>query len=512
MLQENLQMRQKKKTKKKVAFSIRSKILVLLSLATLPFLVICVYLLVTIAGYNRTYNDIVDNLTIANSYNISFKEEMDESLYKIVVGYVSIDTIGQDETLKNPYSLIKSLRTSCTQLKEMTTDYESWLWLDSLLRNSDTLEKRVTDIVKNVHEGNQYDSNIKELDNNIYILTELIQDDIQYYIYYQTNHMETVTNELNAQVHTFLILLSVLIAVLGVVVAIAAFAVTSGILRPLWQLYDATGEIAEGNFAVRTNAKTSDEIAVLSQGFNEMADNMQLLVDKVRDDEQKMRKADLRLLQEQINPHFLYNTLDTIVWLIECNEADQAVDMVVTLSNFFRIVLSKGKEFISIRMEEQHIRSYLQIQEARYSDIMDYRIDIDPALYSYQIPKLTLQPIVENALYHGIKYKRSHGTITVNGRMQEEQICLIVMDDGAGMDEAELTQLREDISKPCKETDRGFGLANVNERIRMYFGAEYGLTIDSAKGEGTKVTIVIPAILEEQNLLAEGGVRCEQET
>ena len=203
MLQENLQMRQKKKTKKKVAFSIRSKILVLLSLATLPFLVICVYLLVTIAGYNRTYNDIVDNLTIANSYNISFKEEMDESLYKIVVGYVSIDTIGQDETLKNPYSLIKSLRTSCTQLKEMTTDYESRLWLDSLLRNSDTLEKRVTDIVKNVHEGNQYDSNIKELDNNIYILTELIQDDIQYYIYYQTNHMETVTNELNAQVHTF---------------------------------------------------------------------------------------------------------------------------------------------------------------------------------------------------------------------------------------------------------------------------------------------------------------------
>ena len=119
---------------------------------------------------------------------------------------------------------------------------------------------------------------------------------------------------------------------------------------------------------------------------------------------------------------------------------------------------------------------------------------------------------MENALYHGIKYKRSHGTITVNGRMQEEQICLIVMDDGAGMDEAELTQLREDISKPCKETDRGFGLANVNERIRMYFGAEYGLTIDSAKGEGTKVTIVIPAILEEQNLLAEGGVRCEQET
>jgi len=296
-----------------------------------------------------------------------------------------------------------------------------------------------------------------------------------------------------------------------VAVALAAFLVTSGILRPLWQLYDATGEIAEGNFAVRTNAKTSDEVAVLSQGFNDMAGKMQELVDKVRDDEQKMRKADLRLLQEQINPHFLYNTLDTIVWLIECNEADQAVDMVVTLSDFFRIVLSKGKEFISIRMEEQHIRSYLQIQEARYSDIMDYRIAIDPSLYGYQIPKLTLQPIVENALYHGIKYKRSPGMITVTGEMCDGRIYFTVCDDGAGMDEADLLQLREDISKPCKETDRGFGLANVNERIRMYFGPEYGLTIDSTPGEGTKVTVMIPATLEDHELLSEGGGQNEAE-
>ena len=504
-------MKPKKKQKRKVAFSIRQKILVLLSASMLPFVLISVYLLVTIAKYNRTYNDIVDNLTIANNYNISFKEEMDESLYKIVVGYVSIDTIAQDQMLKNPYTMLKSLRTSCEQLKDMTSDYESRLWLDSLLRNTDTLENRITDIVDNIHRGNQYDKNIKELDNNIYILTELIQDDIQQYIYYQTNHMERVTDEMNAQVHTFLIILAILIAVLGIGVAVAAFLVTSGILRPLWELYDATGEIAEGNFTVRTEAKTNDEIAALSQEFNEMAGNMQMLVDKVRDDEQKMRKADLRLLQEQINPHFLYNTLDTIVWLIECNEADQAVEMVVTLSNFFRIVLSKGKEFISIRMEEQHIRSYLQIQEARYSDIMDYDIAIDPALYTYQVPKLTLQPIVENALYHGIKYKRSRGTITITGKMQEDCIVFVVRDDGVGMDKAGLDQLREDIGKPCKETDRGFGLANVNERIHMYFGPEYGLSIDSAPGEGTSVTIIIPATMAEAAAEPKGGAQSEVE-
>lgn len=235
-------------------------------------------------------------------------------------------------------------------------------------------------------------------------------------------------------------------------------------------------------------------MAVLAHGFNDMAENIQILVNKVREDEQKMRKADLRLLQEQINPHFLYNTLDTIVWLIECNETEQATEMVVTLSDFFRLVLSHGQEFISIRMEEQHVRSYLQIQETRYHDIMEYHILIDPELYGYQIPKMTLQPIVENALYHGIKCKRSKGQICIRGEKKQDLLILTVTDDGVGMEEADLQDLQKEIEKPCKQTDRGFGLANVNERLHMYFGAEYGVKIASRPGEGTQVTIVIPAV------------------
>ena len=322
--------------------------------------------------------------------------------------------------------MIRSLRSSCTELKKVTEDYESRLWLDSLLRNTDTLEKRVTDILENVHEGNQYDTNISELDNNIYIMTELIQDDIQYYIYYQTNNMETVTNVMNAQVRAFIILLSVLLCVLGVAVAVAAFLVTSGILRPLWQLYDATGEIAEGNFAVRTNAKTSDEVAVLSQGFNDMAGKMQELVDKVRDDEQKMRKADLRLLQEQINPHFLYNTLDTIVWMVEADMHDEAIEMLTHLSVFFRTVLSKGEDVISLGDEVLHTRSYLEIQQIRYSDILDYSIDLPEVFSDIRLPKMTLQPIVENALYHGVKEKRGKSSIRIFFEDNGEDIVMQV--------------------------------------------------------------------------------------
>ena len=479
-----------------VKFSIRKKILGVTLVAALPFLAISIYLLISMSNYNHTYNKIVQNLTIANNYNLDFKDEMDESLYKMVVGYVTVDGFDDAEELKSPYVLIKDLRKEFRNLKKITTDTESKLWLDSLLRNIDTLEDRVDDLVQNIHVGGTYDSNIKELDDNIYILTELIQDDIQYYIYYQTESMEKVTDTLNTQIRTFIIICACLIAVLTIGLVMAVMQITTGMLRPIQVLAQAAGRISKGDLDARADVDSRDEIAVLADRFNDMAGNIQTLVVKVREDEQKMRKADLRLLQEQINPHFLYNTLDNIVWLIEGNEPDEAVEMVVTLSEFFRLVLSKGKEFITIRQEEQHISSYLQIQEKRYHDILDYHIYIDPGIYEYQIPKLTLQPLVENALYHGIKYKRSRGMIEITGTQEGENLYLTVADDGVGMNEEELKKLEKEISRPCKETESGFGLANVNERIRMYFGAEFGMKIWSEKGSGTRITIEIPAITD----------------
>ena len=474
----------------------KKKILTLAAVVTLPFILLVMYLLASMASYSNTYDEIVSNMTVANNYNLNFKEEMDESLYKLVVGYVTLDTIETDKSLKNPYTLIDELRSEFTRLTAITTESESKLWLESLLRNIDTLEKRVDDIVDSISAGGRYNENIEKLDNNIYILTELIQDDIQYYIYYQTRYMDKVTDTLQDQIRRFMVVCSVLIGVLISVVAVSAVMIVSGIIQPISQLNQATEKIAQGDFNARAQADSEDEVAELAVSFNKMAGSMQSLIDKVKEDERKMRKADLRLLQEQIQPHFLYNTLDTIVWLIESNEPDEAVTMVVTLSDFFREILSKGKEFISIKEEEKHISSYLQIQEMRYRDILEYDIQLDQVIYKYQILKLTLQPVVENALYHGIKYKRAKGCIHIHGEKEGDIIRLTVRDDGVGMDEDELEQLRQQIEKPCQETEKGFGLANVNERIHMYFGPEYGMKIQSQKGKGTTVEIVIPAILE----------------
>ncbi|MDD6811150.1 MAG: sensor histidine kinase [Lachnospiraceae bacterium] len=478
-------------------YSLRNKLILFVLTIALPLIFVTVYLIFSLYNYSNSYDDIVSNMTIANSYNLNFKNEMDESLYKLVVGAVTFDNIKEDKSLQDPYKLIGDLREDCSVLMQITTDKESKTWLQRLLRNIDTLEERVDDIKDSLNEGSHYDENIEMLDNNIYILTELIQDDIQYYIYYQTQSIENLKMMLNEQVQKFILLWIFLLFLIVTCIVLATVVLSDSITKPIRELCGVTRQISEGNFSARTEVKTGDEVSQLSDSINEMSEHLEIMVHQIKEDERKMRYAELRLLQEQINPHFLYNTLDTIIWLIEGNLSEQAVDMVMSLSSFFRLSLSDGKEFITIQDEECHIRSYLEIQQVRYHDILDYEIIMDEQIYPYKILKLTLQPLVENALYHGIKYKRAKGKITVRGSFLPEEngrkILLTVTDNGVGMEQEELERLQKEITRPCKETESGFGLANVNERIRMNFGMEYGMNIQSKKGEGTSVQVIIPA-------------------
>lgn len=477
----------------KITYSLRNKLILLIAVAMIPLLSLTVYIIFALQNYSNAYDSIVSNMTVANSYNLNFKEELDESIYKLVVGSVTFETIEEDDSLKSPYALIDELREDFKELAEITTDKDSRMWLLSLLRNLSTLRDRVDDIRFNLEEGNRYDENIQMLDNNIYILTELIQDDIQYYIYFQTQSIEQLKNSLNDQVETFLAVFGIMVVVIVIIAVIATGYVVRSITKPVRALSGAAKKIADGDFSTRVKVATKDEIGTLAENVNEMSGRLEEMVQKIKEDERKMRHTELRLLQEQINPHFLYNTLDTIVWLVEGNSPDKAVNMVVSLSDFFRIVLSKGKDIITIREEEQHIRSYLEIQQVRYRDILEYDIRIPEELYGYKILKLTLQPIVENSLYHGIKVKRGKGTILVTGVLKDDKIYFDITDTGVGMSKEELDSIRNKLTRPCKETDSGFGLANVNERIRMNYGPEYGVTIDSKQGEGTRVQIVIPA-------------------
>ncbi len=483
-----------KKLHNRITNSLKNKMILMILLAVLPLVALIISLLISLQNYSNAYDEIVSNMTIANSYNLDFREQMDESVYKLVVRGKSFEEGQKDLEVEDPYELIRELRSDFQTLAHITTDPDSRQWLNNLLRNIDTLEDRVNDINEDLKNGGTYNKNIEMLDNNIYVLTELIQDDIQYYIYYQTRSIEVLKTNLNHDMMNMLIIAAVILAVILLFVFLILAVTVKGITEPLTELRSVTKRIATGDFNARAGIRTKDEIAEVSGSVNDMAENLQILVKKIKEDERKMRYVELRLLQEQINPHFLYNALDTIVWLIEGGKPEEAEDMIVSLSTFFKLVLSHGQEFITIREEEQHIRSYLEIQQVRYRDILTYDIDIDPELYHYRILKMTLQPLVENALYHGIKYKRAKGHVQIRGKMTgTHNILFVVADDGVGMEEEELARLREEIQKPCKATETGFGMANVNERIHMNFGWNYGITIESKAGEGTRVEILIPA-------------------
>jgi two-component system, sensor histidine kinase YesM len=233
--------------------------------------------------------------------------------------------------------------------------------------------------------------------------------------------------------------------------------------------------------------------------FNIMIGKIKELLDSKMKEQENLKKAELRALQAQINPHFLYNTLDTIIWMAEAKKTAQVVEIVSALSRFFRISLSKGVDWITIGEEVERTRSYLTIQKMRYRDILDFKIEVDNDVSENTILKLILQPLVENALYHGIKNKRKGGTIWVRARRKNrDEILLEVEDDGIGFPPEKLYQLRAELEDDSGDIklESGFGIGNVNRRIRLYYGKPYGLSVRSEYNTGTCVTLVIPAKTE----------------
>ena len=224
------------------------------------------------------------------------------------------------------------------------------------------------------------------------------------------------------------------------------------------------------------------------------------LVESNRQEQINLRNLELKLLQAQINPHFLYNTLDNIVWLAEDDRKEDVEGIATSLSTFFRTALSGGRDVISIREEEMHIRAYLEIQQFRYRDMLTYEIAIDPDCLDCMILKMTLQPVVENALYHGIKNKRGGGRISITGSIEGDRVRLCVADTGIGMTREQLTELIRMVDGvgPAASADNShFGLSNVAERLRLNYGESSGLVFKSTYSEGTQVEITIPRVKDE---------------
>lgn len=291
-----------------------------------------------------------------------------------------------------------------------------------------------------------------------------------------------------AQDKMFLILFFILFGSIFVT-TIVAILISRRISRPLNLLKKSMLLIEKGDFYNRVEVSGQKEIVQLANSFNNMIDEIRTLMDRVVDEQREKRKTELLALQNQINPHFLYNTLDSIVWLAENEKSEDVITTVVALARFFRISISKGKNFISVRDEISHIRNYLTIQKIRYTGKFEYIFEIDKEIYDYHVMKLILQPLVENAIYHGVGEET--GLITIRGYKQDLFLVFEVENTGYGIPEEKIQQLYRILAGD--EEGHSVGLRNVYQRLKLYYGDDADLIISSELDEMTNIKLMIPA-------------------
>ncbi|MEW4353569.1 sensor histidine kinase [Streptococcus pneumoniae] len=256
-------------------------------------------------------------------------------------------------------------------------------------------------------------------------------------------------------------------------------------IRPLRDLQETILEIGNGNASLRAKEEGAPELVDLAQQFNRMLDQVDKLMLAVKEEEQNVRKYELQALSSQINPHFLYNTLDTIVWMAEFNNSEKVVDVTKSLAKYFRLALNQGNEQIALKDEIDHVRQYLFIQKQRYGDKLTYEIEEDARFDDFQLPKLVLQPLVENAIYHGIKEIKGQGLVRVSVKEEGESLVVSISDNGRGF-------IAHDTTENLLVRLGGVGLKNVDQRLHLQFGDNYRMDIDSKQGSYTRISLYFP--------------------
>ena len=452
------------------------------------FPIICFYSLWTI---NRHYEDMINSTVVASEFSLDFKKDFDYETYLLIVENKSIEESNLNEMLNEANRIVNDLEKYTVSQDNL----DRLLSVKKYLKNLEVYKDRIE---QNLVDGNKYEDNIEIWENDVQIVTSLVRETIFQYTYYEIINLQQLRMEYQNFFGSVTSILMGTFAIILIVVLFFWYYVPLSITRPIRKLGEVTDQVAKGDLSVRAYVREGSEVSALSDSLNSMIDKISQLLEQVTKEQTSLRKAEFELLQAQINPHFLYNTLDAIVWLAEAGEQKKVVSMVESLSEFFRTSLNQGKDIISIKEELQHVGSYLEIQQVRYQDIFQYEINVPDNLYQYLIPKMTIQPIVENAFYHGIKNKRGFGKILITGKEEEDQFVIEVEDNGIGIIEDRLLQIKEGIEKKTTEDSNIYGLYNVNERIRLNFGEKYGIAIESVYGEKTVVSIFLPYTEEKR--------------
>ena len=459
----------------------------LVIMLVIPIIISLVLMLV----YAAKYHSAIVRMETITSLKTVVTEDIPGSAWNIVIGRESFPE-------SNIYGKIKNVNETIDLITEQTGE-ENRLSLIVASRTMQTLQNYVDMIWDNIDAEVPVVENeevLKEVRSCAVLVDSMLND----YIAQEINSSAKMSVSLMIGV-----IITAIFEVLIVIMAMfvrnrSVMATEMSIKQPIERLEEAAARIAEGSLDERIVDTEVTELRNLTAQVNIMAEKLTSMMRKSHQDAKNLRKAELRTLQAQINPHFLYNTLDAIVWKAEAGDKDEVIGLTSSLSDFFRISLSSGADWIPISQEKKHIEGYLKIQQTRYRDILRYEIDIPDEIGEYYILKLLLQPLVENAIYHGIKIKRGGGKITVTGRLEDGNLIFSVRDTGLGMTEDQLKNLSDRMKNglpTVSEGSGGFGLVNVNLRIRLYYNLEAGLKIESST-EGTEVSFKVPCKVREE--------------
>lgn len=475
----------KKYNQAPLATKIRYSYIVIL----IPLAIFILFAFINMWQMNKKYTEMISSTVKASEFSLEFKSDLDYEIYLVIVGSKPYEESGIDKMLDDAENVVN-------QLEVMTAERDNTTRLSSVKKYLQNLRTYAARIKSNLNKENLYEKNMQIWENDVQIVTTLVEDAVFEYIYYDIKDIEKERDAYNTRVYMLILITIIAMAVIMVVIVFFSYYIPLSISRPIKRITEVTNKVAGGDLSVRSDVFDGEETKALSTSLNAMIDKINELLAQVTTEQVRLRKAEFELLQSQINPHFLYNTLDAIVWLAESGEKEKVVSTVGSLSDFFRASLNQGKDIVTIKEDIGHVRSYLEIQHVRYQDILDYEINVPEEVYPYLIPKITIQPLVENALYHGIKNKRGKGKISITGERDEDCVYIYVTDNGMGITEERLKVVLNNINNRSESEKTTYGLYNVNERIRLDFGEEYGINIDSEYGEGTTLSIKLPLNIE----------------
>jgi len=461
--------------------SIIGKIIILFIIMFLLLLTPAIVQNVTSLQQTQLYRRVLDNIISTNQLNTDVVENIEPLVWNIVAGKESFES-------SDIWNLVSGIRLRMRVIRNNTESLENRGVMEMSIRALLILENYLRRLDTQILERYPVAEN-EILLEDIRVCIAGIDDLLREFSSKQAEEAAVLNQVMTTQSNRTLILnlsLTVVIIIAGI---LTFWYISRSLMNPIEKLLRMSKRISEGDFSSRAGLSTSDEFNDLAAGMNTMSEKIELLLEQSIEEQKQMQMLEHKILQEQIKPHFLYNTLDAIIWAAEADNTADVVTLVESLSTFFRISLSHGIDYISVHDEIEHVRNYLIIQQIRYSDVLTYDIDVDDDLPDKKMLKLLLQPLVENSLYHGIKNTRERGEIIVSIKKDGEKLRFTVADTGIGMTKETLDELVYDINHGSGE--KGYGLYNVNRRLKLYYGLTEGIEVKSEYKKGTEVSFVL---------------------